>query len=93
MKFFEFIFLKRKLEHDKDNIINNLQTAKKRGRPMWLVLFPEGTGTPINKKYRCNYDTDYLLAVISDNTRQKSQEFAAKLHMVFTITQRNKRSW
>jgi 1-acyl-sn-glycerol-3-phosphate acyltransferase len=45
MKFFEFIFLKRKLEHDKDNIINNLQTAKKRGRPMWLVLFPEGTGT------------------------------------------------
>ncbi|KAF1804523.1 acyltransferase-domain-containing protein [Mucor lusitanicus] len=62
MKFFEFIFLKRKLEHDKDNIVNNLEIARKRGRPLWLVLFPEGT-------------------VISDNTRQKSKEFAAKLHM------------
>ncbi|KAI8646247.1 acyltransferase-domain-containing protein [Parasitella parasitica] len=62
MKFFEFIFLKRKLEHDKDNIVKNLETAKKRGRPLWLVLFPEGT-------------------VISDDTRQKSKEFAAKLHM------------
>lgn len=60
MKFFEFIFLKRRLEHDKDNIIQNLETSKKRGRPMWLVLFPEGT-------------------VISDNTRLKSKEFAAKL--------------
>lgn len=44
MKFFEFIFLKRKLEHDKDNIVNNLEIARKRGRPLWLVLFPEGTG-------------------------------------------------
>ncbi|CEP18578.1 hypothetical protein [Parasitella parasitica] len=51
-----------KLEHDKDNIVNNLETAKKRGRPLWLVLFPEGT-------------------VISDDTRQKSKNFAAKLHM------------
>ncbi|KAI8082372.1 hypothetical protein BDF21DRAFT_338403 [Thamnidium elegans] len=31
------------LKHDKDNIIDNLQVSKKRGRPMWLVLFPEGT--------------------------------------------------
>lgn len=44
MKFFEFIFLKRRLEQDKDNIINNLSTSRKRNRPMWLVLFPEGTG-------------------------------------------------
>jgi 1-acyl-sn-glycerol-3-phosphate acyltransferase len=44
MKFFEFIFLKRRLEHDKDNIVQNLEASKKRGRPMWLVLFPEGTG-------------------------------------------------
>jgi hypothetical protein len=50
MKFFEFIFLKRKLEQDKDNIIYNLQMAKKRGRPMWLVLFPEGTGTWKHKR-------------------------------------------
>ncbi|KAI9482676.1 MAG: acyltransferase-domain-containing protein [Benjaminiella poitrasii] len=62
MKFFEFIFLKRRLEHDKDNIINNLLKAKQRNRPLWLVLFPEGT-------------------VISDNTRQKSKDYAAKLNM------------
>ncbi|KAI7887625.1 uncharacterized protein EV154DRAFT_427102 [Mucor mucedo] len=31
------------LEQDKDNIIHNLQVSKKRNRPMWLVLFPEGT--------------------------------------------------
>ncbi|KAI8978943.1 acyltransferase-domain-containing protein [Pilobolus umbonatus] len=43
MKFFEFIFLKRKLEQDKDTIIENLKTSKIRNRPMWLVLFPEGT--------------------------------------------------
>jgi 1-acyl-sn-glycerol-3-phosphate acyltransferase len=50
MKFFEFIFLKRRLEHDKDNITQNLETSKKRGRPMWLVLFPEGTGKQLMKK-------------------------------------------
>jgi 1-acyl-sn-glycerol-3-phosphate acyltransferase len=44
MKFFDFIFLKRKLEFDKDNIINNLQRSKENKLPMWLVLFPEGTG-------------------------------------------------
>jgi 1-acyl-sn-glycerol-3-phosphate acyltransferase len=44
MKFFEFIFLKRRLEHDKDTVIKNLERAKKRDNPMWLVLFPEGTG-------------------------------------------------
>lgn len=43
MKFFEFIFLKRRLEHDKDTVIKNLERAKKRDNPMWLVLFPEGT--------------------------------------------------
>lgn len=43
MKFFDFIFLKRKLAFDKDNIINNLQRSKRHHLPMWLVLFPEGT--------------------------------------------------
>ncbi|RCH95119.1 hypothetical protein CU098_007294 [Rhizopus stolonifer] len=52
----------RKLEYDKDNIINNLQKTKKRNRPLWLVLFPEGT-------------------VISDDARQKSKNYATKLHM------------
>ncbi|OBZ83539.1 putative acyltransferase CST26 [Choanephora cucurbitarum] len=62
MKFFEFIFLKRKLEQDKDNIVNNLEKTKARNRPVWLVLFPEGT-------------------VISDEARQKSKNYAAKLNM------------
>lgn len=44
MKFFDFIFLKRKLAFDKDNIVNNLERAKKNHLPMWLLLFPEGTG-------------------------------------------------
>ncbi|PHZ15791.1 uncharacterized protein RHIMIDRAFT_198584 [Rhizopus microsporus ATCC 52813] len=43
MKFFDFIFLKRKLAFDKNNIINNLQRSKRHHLPMWLVLFPEGT--------------------------------------------------
>ncbi|KAG1150790.1 hypothetical protein G6F37_003324 [Rhizopus arrhizus] len=32
-----------RLEHDKDTVIKNLERAKKRDNPMWLVLFPEGT--------------------------------------------------
>ncbi|CEI89631.1 hypothetical protein RMCBS344292_03982 [Rhizopus microsporus] len=32
-----------KLESDKDTVINNLERARKRNMPMWLMLFPEGT--------------------------------------------------
>ncbi|KAI7906229.1 uncharacterized protein BX663DRAFT_428583 [Cokeromyces recurvatus] len=56
------IYGMRRLEHDKDNIVNNLLKTKERDRPMWLVLFPEGT-------------------VISDNTREKSKNYAARLNM------------
>lgn len=80
MKFFEFIFLKRRLEQDKDNIIHNLQVSKKRNRPMWLVLFPEGTGIILICQFK-KKKTDNVL-VISDDTRLKSKEFADKLHMV-----------
>ncbi|KAG0174894.1 hypothetical protein DFQ28_000751 [Apophysomyces sp. BC1034] len=44
MQFFDFIFLKRKLALDKENIVSNLTRTKKSGNPLWLVLFPEGTG-------------------------------------------------
>lgn len=44
MQFFDFIFLKRKLALDQDNIISNLERTKQSGNPLWLVLFPEGTG-------------------------------------------------
>jgi 1-acyl-sn-glycerol-3-phosphate acyltransferase len=44
MRFFDFIFLKRKLALDQDNITSNLERSKKNDQPMWLVLFPEGTG-------------------------------------------------
>lgn len=84
MKFFEFIFLKRRLENDKDNIIQNLETSKKRGRPMWLVLFPEGTGNTYFKgpSFRPKYIDGFTLIVISDDTRLKSKEFADKLQRV-----------
>lgn len=44
MQFFDFIFLKRKLADDEKIIIDNLGRSKKDGTPLWLVLFPEGTG-------------------------------------------------
>jgi 1-acyl-sn-glycerol-3-phosphate acyltransferase len=44
MQFFDFIFLKRKLAMDKDTIVSNLERSKRSDQPMWLVLFPEGTG-------------------------------------------------
>lgn len=44
MQFFDFIFLKRKLALDRDTIVSNLERSKKSDQPMWLVLFPEGTG-------------------------------------------------
>lgn len=44
MRFFDFIFLKRKLALDHDTIVGNLERSKKSDQPMWLVLFPEGTG-------------------------------------------------
>lgn len=44
MQLFDFIFMKRKLLDDRNTIIKNLERSKKDDRPMWLVLFPEGTG-------------------------------------------------
>lgn len=44
MRFFDFIFLQRKLTMDKENIISNLERSKKGNQSLWLVLFPEGTG-------------------------------------------------
>ncbi|CAO3632226.1 unnamed protein product [Cunninghamella blakesleeana] len=43
MQLIDFIFMKRRLVDDKDNIIRNLERSKKGNWPMWLVLFPEGT--------------------------------------------------
>jgi 1-acyl-sn-glycerol-3-phosphate acyltransferase len=44
MQMLDFIFLKRKLAEDEAIMINNLERAKKTNIPMWLLLFPEGTG-------------------------------------------------
>ncbi|KAI9308064.1 acyltransferase-domain-containing protein, partial [Cunninghamella echinulata] len=44
MQLLDFIFMKRKLINDKKTIIHNLERSKKGNWPMWLVLFPEGTG-------------------------------------------------
>lgn len=43
MQFNQFIFLKRKWEHDKPNMASALQKLNKITDPMWLLLFPEGT--------------------------------------------------
>ncbi|KAI8076812.1 acyltransferase-domain-containing protein [Halteromyces radiatus] len=43
MQFFDFIFLKRKMVHDRETIVNNLVRSKQDAIPLWLVLFPEGT--------------------------------------------------
>ncbi|KAL9559538.1 hypothetical protein MBANPS3_000364 [Mucor bainieri] len=43
MRFFDFIFLQRKLAMDKDTIISNLERSKQGNQSLWLVLFPEGT--------------------------------------------------
>ncbi|ORZ18990.1 acyltransferase-domain-containing protein [Absidia repens] len=43
MQLFDFIFMKRKLADDKNTIIKNLERSKVGDKPMWLVLFPEGT--------------------------------------------------
>jgi 1-acyl-sn-glycerol-3-phosphate acyltransferase len=44
MLIFDFIFMKRKLKEDEANMVSNLERAKKTNAPMWLLLFPEGTG-------------------------------------------------
>lgn len=43
MQLSQFIFLKRKWEHDKPNMAMALQKLNKVTDPMWLLLFPEGT--------------------------------------------------
>lgn len=45
MLIFDFIFMKRKLAEDEANMISNMKRSKKSNSPMWLLLFPEGTGT------------------------------------------------
>ena len=40
MRFFEFIFLKRKWIHDKEILISSVNQARLDGFPIWLLLFP-----------------------------------------------------
>jgi 1-acyl-sn-glycerol-3-phosphate acyltransferase len=45
MLIFDFIFMKRKLNEDQANMVSNLERAKKNVEtPMWLLIYPEGTG-------------------------------------------------
>ena len=53
MQFFEFIFLKRKWESDRETFLKNLSRAKKDGLPLWLLIFPEGTNITADTKGRC----------------------------------------
>jgi 1-acyl-sn-glycerol-3-phosphate acyltransferase len=53
MQFFEFIFLKRKWNSDKETFLKNLSRAKKDGLPLWLLIFPEGTNLTADTKAKC----------------------------------------
>lgn len=85
MRFFDFIFLKRKLALDQENIVNNLERSKKSDQPMWLVLFPEGTGNINNRNAKNVMATKHVVVVVSPCTRQKSKEFAEKNNLVTII--------
>ena len=42
-QFYNFIFLKRKWEQDKDSFKQHLDQLSNTQDPMWLLIFPEGT--------------------------------------------------
>lgn len=43
MQMSQFIFLKRNWERDKESLATHLQKLNVRSKPMWLMMFPEGT--------------------------------------------------
>ncbi|KAJ3076720.1 hypothetical protein HK102_005348 [Quaeritorhiza haematococci] len=43
MRFFEFIYLKRKWSYDKKTLLKSLTHTRKTTLPLWLIIFPEGT--------------------------------------------------
>ncbi|KAI8329763.1 hypothetical protein BC941DRAFT_457151 [Chlamydoabsidia padenii] len=65
MQLLDFIFMKRKLVDDKDTIIQNLERSKVGDKPMWLVLFPEGT--VISKEMRARSEAYALKHQMNDN--------------------------
>ncbi|ORZ25901.1 acyltransferase-domain-containing protein [Absidia repens] len=65
MQLFDFIFMKRRLADDKDTIIQNLERSKTGGKPMWLVLFPEGT--VISKEMRTRSQAYAVKNGMNDN--------------------------
>jgi hypothetical protein len=49
MRLFEFLFLKRSLEHDAQRIRKYMATLHEDNFPFWMVIFPEGT--TIHREY------------------------------------------
>jgi 1-acyl-sn-glycerol-3-phosphate acyltransferase len=43
MQCFDFIFLARRWQIDRERLVSSMQQAKSDNAPMWLLLFPEGT--------------------------------------------------
>ena len=43
MQFFQFIFLKRSWAADKDLLEKTMHDLAKSVKPLWLLIFPEGT--------------------------------------------------
>lgn len=50
-QFFNFIFLTRKWEKDKPQVTRQLEKFKN-NKPMWLLIFPEGTNLAANTRER-----------------------------------------
>lgn len=48
MSCYEFVFLARKWQVDRPRIVKNLDLAQTDGNPLWLLVFPEGTGNFVN---------------------------------------------
>ena len=50
MQFFRFLFISRSWNVDRDYLRHQLEYFAKEGRPLWLVIFPEGTNLSHNTR-------------------------------------------
>ncbi|ORX54408.1 acyltransferase-domain-containing protein [Hesseltinella vesiculosa] len=94
MRFFDFIFLQRKLADDQATIVNNLEQSKKDDTPLWLVLFPEGTVVSKNTRQRSkafadkNNLNDFLYTLLPRSTglRLCLQTLEASVEYLYDLT-------
>ncbi|KAI8066889.1 acyltransferase-domain-containing protein [Gongronella butleri] len=94
MQYFDFIFLKRRLADDQLHLKENLTRSKKNGRPLWLVLFPEGTVVSDNTRQRSKAyaekmnleDLTYTLLPRSTGLRLAMETLDTSVEWVYDLT-------